>query len=212
MGANAGQVKLRMNWTFPIAISPHDHNTVYAGSQYVHATSDGGIRLWVDNRKLVDTWGEPGVKEESGTLNLVAGQKVKVVVESRGGLTAKLAWSGPSQKKQTPAKARLFEPDGSAGGLQGDYFEDADLRTKKLSRVDAKIEFDWSQKGPFPLDSRQRGFEALIDVQAGSYTADWVNPKTGSIDKSQNFSTSGGSRALGSPLFSEDVALRIKRQ
>ncbi|MEO8433146.1 MAG: hypothetical protein ABI592_16705, partial [Acidobacteriota bacterium] len=42
MGANAGQVKLRMNWTFPIAISPHDHNTVYAGSQFVHATSDGG--------------------------------------------------------------------------------------------------------------------------------------------------------------------------
>jgi photosystem II stability/assembly factor-like uncharacterized protein len=42
MGANAGQIKLRMNWTFPIAISPHDHNTVYAGSQYVHATSDGG--------------------------------------------------------------------------------------------------------------------------------------------------------------------------
>jgi photosystem II stability/assembly factor-like uncharacterized protein len=42
MGANAGQIKLRMNWTFPIAISPHDHNTVYAGSQYIHATSDGG--------------------------------------------------------------------------------------------------------------------------------------------------------------------------
>ena len=42
MGANAGQVKLRMNWTFPIAISPHDHNTVYVGSQYVHATTDGG--------------------------------------------------------------------------------------------------------------------------------------------------------------------------
>ena len=42
MGANAGQIKLRMNWTFPIAISPHDHNTVYVGSQYVHATTDGG--------------------------------------------------------------------------------------------------------------------------------------------------------------------------
>src|SRR5215471_17296883 len=42
MGGNAGEVKLRMNWTFPIAISPHDHNTVYVGSQYVHATSDGG--------------------------------------------------------------------------------------------------------------------------------------------------------------------------
>jgi photosystem II stability/assembly factor-like uncharacterized protein len=42
MGANAGQVKIRMNWTYPIAISPHDHNTVYVGSQYVHKTSDGG--------------------------------------------------------------------------------------------------------------------------------------------------------------------------
>jgi photosystem II stability/assembly factor-like uncharacterized protein len=42
MGAPAGEIKLRMNWTFPIAISPHDHNTVYVGSQYVHETSDGG--------------------------------------------------------------------------------------------------------------------------------------------------------------------------
>ncbi|MEO8727037.1 MAG: hypothetical protein ABI383_13060, partial [Acidobacteriaceae bacterium] len=42
MGANAGEVKIRMNWTYPIAISPHDHNTVYVGSQYVHRTTDGG--------------------------------------------------------------------------------------------------------------------------------------------------------------------------
>jgi photosystem II stability/assembly factor-like uncharacterized protein len=42
MGANAGDVKLRMNWTFPIAISPHDHNTVYVGSQNIQSTSDGG--------------------------------------------------------------------------------------------------------------------------------------------------------------------------
>jgi hypothetical protein len=42
MGAPAKDVRLRMNWTFPLAISPHDHQTVYVGSQYVHATSDGG--------------------------------------------------------------------------------------------------------------------------------------------------------------------------
>ncbi|UCE43085.1 MAG: sialidase [Candidatus Aminicenantes bacterium] len=35
-------VKYRFQWTFPIAISPHDHNRVYVGSQYVHRTSDGG--------------------------------------------------------------------------------------------------------------------------------------------------------------------------
>ncbi len=38
----AGDLKYRFQWTFPIAISPHDHNKVYVGSQYVHQTTDGG--------------------------------------------------------------------------------------------------------------------------------------------------------------------------
>jgi photosystem II stability/assembly factor-like uncharacterized protein len=35
-------VKYRWHWTFPIAISPFDHNKVYVGSQVVHMTTDGG--------------------------------------------------------------------------------------------------------------------------------------------------------------------------
>ncbi len=41
-GAAAKDVPYRFNWTFPITISPHDHNKVYVGSQYVHQTTDGG--------------------------------------------------------------------------------------------------------------------------------------------------------------------------
>jgi len=41
-GAPAAEVKYRFNWEFPIAISPHDHNKVYVGSQFVHVTTDGG--------------------------------------------------------------------------------------------------------------------------------------------------------------------------
>ncbi len=41
-GAAAADAAYRFNWTFPIAISPHDHNKVYVGSQYVHVTTDGG--------------------------------------------------------------------------------------------------------------------------------------------------------------------------
>jgi photosystem II stability/assembly factor-like uncharacterized protein len=44
-GSPGGVVKYRFNWTFPIHISPHDHNTVYVGSQFVHMTTDGG-RSW----------------------------------------------------------------------------------------------------------------------------------------------------------------------
>ncbi|HEV2488463.1 MAG TPA: hypothetical protein VGT03_01540 [Candidatus Acidoferrales bacterium] len=42
IGAPAAGVKYRFNWEFPITISPHDHNKVYVGSQFVHVTTDGG--------------------------------------------------------------------------------------------------------------------------------------------------------------------------
>ena len=41
-GNPAGDLKYRFNWAFPVAMSPHDHNRVYAGSQFVHMTADGG--------------------------------------------------------------------------------------------------------------------------------------------------------------------------
>ncbi len=41
----ARYLKYRWNWTQPIAISPHDHNKIYTGSQYVHMTTDGG-KTW----------------------------------------------------------------------------------------------------------------------------------------------------------------------
>ncbi len=42
IGGSASDAKYRFVWTFPLTISPHDHNTVYVGSQFVHRTSDGG--------------------------------------------------------------------------------------------------------------------------------------------------------------------------
>jgi photosystem II stability/assembly factor-like uncharacterized protein len=41
-GWTPSQVKYRWNWAAPIEISPHDHNRVYVGSQFVHETTDGG--------------------------------------------------------------------------------------------------------------------------------------------------------------------------
>ncbi|HYR32355.1 MAG TPA: hypothetical protein VEO93_10565 [Gemmatimonadales bacterium] len=41
-GWRPADMKYRWNWTFPIAISPHDHTHVYVGSQFVHLTTDGG--------------------------------------------------------------------------------------------------------------------------------------------------------------------------
>jgi len=38
----ADGVKYRFIWDAPLTISPHDHNTIYTGSQHVHRTRNGG--------------------------------------------------------------------------------------------------------------------------------------------------------------------------
>lgn len=47
MGWGPADLKYRFNWTFPIHISPHDHNTIYVGSQMVHKTNNGG-QSWTE--------------------------------------------------------------------------------------------------------------------------------------------------------------------
>ncbi len=42
VGWPAENLKYRFVWTFPLTISPHDHNRVYVGSQYLLVTTDGG--------------------------------------------------------------------------------------------------------------------------------------------------------------------------
>ena len=41
-GWPAADLKYRFVWTMPLTISPHDHNKIYVGSQYVHQTTDSG--------------------------------------------------------------------------------------------------------------------------------------------------------------------------
>ena len=43
MGAGAEDLKYRFQWTFPIYISPHDPDVLYATSQHVHRSTDEGM-------------------------------------------------------------------------------------------------------------------------------------------------------------------------
>jgi photosystem II stability/assembly factor-like uncharacterized protein len=66
VGAPAAGLKYRFNWTFPLAISPHDHNTIYAGSQHVHRTTNGGQSWQVVSPDL--TLGDTSRQQSSGGL------------------------------------------------------------------------------------------------------------------------------------------------
>jgi len=54
--------------------------------------------------------------------------------------------------------------------------------------------------------------DLALDIPAGDYRAEWVNLRTGAIDKAQDVNHDGGSLTLASPPYSEDIALRLVRR
>lgn len=79
--AKIGAENLRYNWSVPIVISPHDHNTVYFGAQYLFRSSSrgdsweqlgGDLTRHLDRDKLPlmgKTWPETAVARHAGTAD-----------------------------------------------------------------------------------------------------------------------------------------------
>jgi lysophospholipase L1-like esterase len=51
----------------------------------------------------------------------------------------------------------------------------------------------------------------VLNLPANSYRAEWVNTKTGAVDKAEDVTHAGGNRTLVSPSYSQDIALRIRK-
>jgi hypothetical protein len=51
-----------------------------------------------------------------------------------------------------------------------------------------------------------------LDIPVSDYKAEWLNPRTGKIDRTQDVNHRGGSLMLASPPYSEDIALRLVRK
>ncbi len=95
IGWPPAELKYRFVWTFPLTISPHDRNTVYVGSQYVHKTTDGGQSWQVISPDL--TTNDKSRQQISGGLTpdnigVEYGCVVFAIAESR--LEKGLIWAG----------------------------------------------------------------------------------------------------------------------
>ncbi len=85
----------RFQWTYPIAISPHDPRRVYVGSQYVHLTADDG-QSWREISPDLTT-GDPDLQRRTGGLTLddagpTLGPTIFALAESP--LEEGLIWAG----------------------------------------------------------------------------------------------------------------------
>ena len=51
----------------------------------------------------------------------------------------------------------------------------------------------------------------VLELPSGHYSVEWVNTKTGTIDKRETFDHAGGNHTLESPGYEDDIALRVVR-
>jgi hypothetical protein len=51
--------------------------------------------------------------------------------------------------------------------------------------------------------------ELVLDLPSGTYRVEWINTKIGEVDQAQTISHAGGNRTFSSPVYLEDIALRV---
>jgi photosystem II stability/assembly factor-like uncharacterized protein len=96
-GHSAAEVEYRFVWDAPFTISPHDHNTIYTGSQFVHMSKDGGRSWRVISPDL--TRNDKSKQQSSGGLTpdnigVEYGDVVYAIAESRAQGGAGVIWAG----------------------------------------------------------------------------------------------------------------------
>ncbi|EDX71250.1 PA14 domain protein [Coleofasciculus chthonoplastes PCC 7420] len=122
--------------------------------------SDDGVRLWVDDQLLIDNWTNHGATENSGTIDLQAGQQYDIRMdyyENFGKSVAQLLWSSESQSKEIIPESQLYSPavdtpspevSGNGTGLTAEYYNNRDFTDLALTRTDDTVDFNWGSGSP----------------------------------------------------------------
>ncbi|WP_379144092.1 PA14 domain-containing protein [Paenibacillus sp. sgz500992] len=89
---------------------------LYSETYTIYTTSDDGIRVWVNDSLVIDSWMKQSGTERMGSISLNAGQLYDIKVEyyeNQGDARARLMWESPSQVKGTVPASALFLPSAS---------------------------------------------------------------------------------------------------
>ncbi|MBC8111963.1 MAG: PQQ-dependent sugar dehydrogenase [Verrucomicrobia bacterium] len=81
-----------------------------------YTSTDDGIRLWIDDKLVIDKWIYQPTTEWNGKITLNAGQRYDIKIEyfdGGGEAVCKLFWSSPSTPKQLVPSFVLFPESGS---------------------------------------------------------------------------------------------------
>ena len=131
----------------------------YAGSYRFRVTVDDGVRLWVNNKLIIDNWRDQGTTSYSGEINLPAGDiPIRLEFYDRvAGAVIRLSWEGLNLADSNNNNSNTSNinvnytssNDGGVGKWRAEYFNNRDLSgTAAVSRDDDTINFNWGSGSP----------------------------------------------------------------
>ena len=162
------------------------------GSYTFSTLGDDGVRLWVNGTLLINDWNAHAPQANTGaSVMLTAGQKYDIKMEyfdSYAGAVVQLLWAYPGQAQQIIPQTRLYPAAGSSDnpsptagtgtGLRADYFNNPNVTAPVVvSRVDATVNFDWSNGSP------------ASGVNTDRFSARWTGQVEAPVTGSYTFST-----------------------
>ena len=188
---------------------------VPATAEYTFYTvSNDGVRLWIDERPLINNWTDHSEKEDIGRISLQAGRPHPVKLEyfyNGGQAVMKLAWSRPGQGSEPIPATALLGPQRERDGLRGEYFAGPNFDRPWQTRTDAKVNFAWGTDSPFPLPQTGTPGPLELALPAGAWNVEWWDPVSGRVVSGSKVEAKGGRVSLAWPSLKDDLALRVLR-
>jgi hypothetical protein len=131
-----------------------------AGAYRFYASSDDGVRIYVDGRLILDAWQKQKLPNtHAADINLTGGNHVVVIdYFEEGGEAAIHVW---------------WNRVDAIRGWEGRYFDNRELRGgPAMIRDDAEIDFDWGEGSPaswIPADNFSVRWVRTVDFKPGLY-------------------------------------------
>ena len=117
----------------------------YSSEYTFYLISDDGVRLYINNRIIIDSWEPQPATEKQGVIKLEKDKKYTIQIEyfeQTGGEAIVFGWESEKFSKRLVPSSHLSTPDGKPG-LKGTYFKNKELKqldkNSSLIRIDKEI-------------------------------------------------------------------------
>lgn len=142
----------------------------YSEEYTFYITRDNGVRLWIDNKLIVNKWDNHVSFDDTGKIYLEAGKFYDIKLEyfnNIGNGFIKLEWSSMSTGKTIVPTENLYPSEaqnyvsnlpGNGIGLSYEYFDEDNLTNFKEKGIDSVIDFNWGVGSPSKLIQQDQKF------------------------------------------------------